>query len=659
MRKEFVLTSITLYNMFNYRQEHRIDFTGGKPGNVFLFDVKNGGGKTSLFLSIKWGFYGFDSGVSYLKDGVALHAKDFMNQDEYKEGKFHVVIKFDYDGDHMQLRRSCPDYRSDATELVLTVNGFAERGEKAKEHVMKILPPDYGDFFMFDGETLQKIASQQSDKNKTENVMKLLGLSRLKELRGYLQNIQKAMSSEFSQSKTANSELSNLTEMLNEKQQKEERVSQELKDLNEERSSLVSQISELEEKRRRYSNIQSTIDDITKETGKLRKAEQERDSIKSYIKEHSKDAFLIFMEPDIRSLEDKYEGELSRLRRESMNDRRVRNEFASIQSDIVKEHMERCPVCSSMLTDETFQYLNDLLSQSKDKGEMYKRHRDEENYFKQHLELIRMQLSRIPKNLNSKCNELFETSEKIDGIESRLDELNTIAADSDIEAVKTVSQQLTKLYKKKSDLDKDIFQKKNVLDTTIGRLVNIRNKINNSGHLSKNQKALSERMARLDRLISSLDEVITKVSMDRRDDILRSANNVFRSITNKPDVYSGLDYDENNSFSMHIVRNDGKRSVLPSSGENHVLAISFLISLSLNTERLTPMMMDTPLSRLDDTHKPNIGRTLASLDNQVIFLAQPGELDENTRKALMPSVSKMYSAEPTDDNTACIREVEI
>ena len=110
---------------------------------------------------------------------------------------------------------------------------------------------------------------------------------------------------------------------------------------------------------------------------------------------------------------------------------------------------------------------------------------------------------------------------------------------------------------------------------------------------------------------------------------------------------------------MHIVGRDGSEVPLPSSGENHVLAISFLISLSVNTERLTPMVMDTPLSRLDDVHKLNIGKTLAKLENQVIFLAQPGELDDKTRSALMPSVAKMFMAEPTFDNTARIREVPL
>ncbi len=657
MGKEFVLTSITLYNMFNYRKKHKIDFTGGREGNVFLFDVKNGGGKTSLFFSMKWGFYGFDSGVSYVKDGLTLKAKDFMNQDEREEGSFRVVIEFDYDGDHMQLRRSCPDYRKEDTELTLTVNGMAEQGQKAKEHVMRILPPDYGDFFMFDGETLQKIASQQGDRNKTDNVMKLLGLNQLRDLKNNLQSIQKAISGEFSRVETSNSGVLELTKELDRLQNKQETVGQKLAQMREDKATIGAQISTLEEKRRLYSNLISTVDEITVKRGELTAEENRRKELRKQISECAQDAFMLFMEPDVKELIGKYEAEMSRLRMESYTDRRVSNEFLHIQSNIVKEHMESCPVCSSILTDDVFQYLTEIVSQSKDKGESFRRHKEEVDLCSRCLTLLRMQHSRIPDDLADKCNRLFQASEKIDALNTRISELNQIAADSDIGAVGSISKQLTELYKKQSRIEKDIFHEENVLQSTEKKLAKTRKDIKACGHLSGQQEVLALRMTRLDRIIKNLDTVITKVSNDKRADILAEANRVFMSITNKQDAYKGLAYDDSSSFSMHIVRKDGERSVLPSSGENHVLAISFLISLSLNTERLTPMMMDTPLSRLDDVHKPNIGKMLASLDNQVIFLAQPGELDDNTRKMLMPAVSKMYSAQPTGDNTACITEV--
>lgn len=659
MTKEFILHSITLYNMFNYRNKHTIDFTGGKPGNVFLFDVKNGGGKTSLFFSMKWGFYGFDSGVSYVKDGVTLHAADFMNQDEREEGSFRVIIEFSYDGKQMKLRRSCPDYHSEKTELTITVDGMVERDERAKEIVMKILPPDYGDFFMFDGETLQKIASQQGDRNKTDNVMKLLGLSQLRELKSHLISIQKAISTEFTGMQNANAHAKGLMDELSRLQDKEKRVGEKLEAMRKRDSEIREQIFKLEEERRRYSNIQSTIKEIAVKKGELKAAELELEHIRGYIRENSQNAFMIFMEPDVRRLVDKYEGELKRLKRESNVDRRVNNEFVHIQNRMLTEHMESCPVCSSLLTDEIIQYLLEVVGQSKDKGELFKKHRDEVNQYSHYVSILKAHLSLIPEDLNGKCDELFKTSSRIDDLNARIDELNLIAADSDLDAVREVSTKLSKLYKEQSELKKDIFQQENVLETTSKRLIDIRKKIEESGALSDQQKIVSSRMCCLDRLIKRLGSVIDNISRDKRADILSEANRVFMSITNKQDVYGGLAYDDSSSFSMHIVRKDGVRSVLPSSGESHVLAISFLISLSLNTERLTPMMMDTPLSRLDNVHKPNIGRMLASLNNQVIFLAQPGELDDNTRMMLMPSVSKMYVAEPTDNNSACITEVDI
>ena len=167
MPKEFRLSKIELYNIFNYRGKHTIDFSTERPGNIFLFNIQNGGGKTSLFLAIKWGFYGRDSGIEYIKDGVKLTNREFMNTDEQEEGRFHVKIAFTYDGREMELRRECPDYNSDDTMLTLKVDGIVERDQVARSHIAKIIPPDYGDFFMFNGEVLEEIANNQRDVTKS------------------------------------------------------------------------------------------------------------------------------------------------------------------------------------------------------------------------------------------------------------------------------------------------------------------------------------------------------------------------------------------------------------------------------------------------------------------------------------------------------------
>lgn len=293
------------------------------------------------------------------------------------------------------------------------------------------------------------------------------------------------------------------------------------------------------------------------------------------------------------------------------------------------------------------------------KGRRYVSNEREIREINDTLDFLRKQKASTPTKLNEMCTELYEKSEELSSIDNKIQRLNELSSKSDVDAVREVSDRLKVLYSENSKLDKDIFDAENKLKNTDENLRKIRNNMSKIEGMSEKQCTMARRMTFLDSLISKLDLIIRSASMSKRSDILSKANDVFLDITNKRGIYSGLAYDEPTSFSMHIVRNDGQTVLHPSSGEKHVLAISFLISLSLNTERLNPMMMDTPLSRLDTVHKTNIGNALSKLGNQVIFLAQPGELDPETLECFKPSVAKMFVSKPDEENGACVEEVDI
>ena len=60
--------------------------------------------------------------------------------------------------------------------------------------------------------------------------------------------------------------------------------------------------------------------------------------------------------------------------------------------------------------------------------------------------------------------------------------------------------------------------------------------------------------------------------------------------------------------------------------------------------------MDTPLSKLDRIHSSNIGKALAQLDNQVLFLAQPMELSEDVMESISVSLAQKFTSQLSDDN---------
>ena len=658
--KEFKLIRIELYNVFNYRGRHTIDFSTDRPGNIFLFNIQNGGGKTSLFLAIKWGFYGRDSGIEYVKDGVRLTNRDFMNQDEREEGSFRVRITFEYDGKEMELRRECPDYRSEDTVLTLKVGGMMERDNVAKTHIAQIIPPDYGDFFMFNGEVLQEIANNQRDVRKTDGVLKLLGLKQLNDLKEELSSIQRTMTSEFSRMSGAGDEFKRLTGELERLSEKYDRWNTKLDKDRKSYEQLQNEIRELEEERRRYANVQGTIDKLESLKKDLRSDEEKQRYVTEYIRNHSENAFVIFLEDDIdaaiKRIEEKKD-ELIRANR--LMPSGSSGKYLEAQEDILTKHLEECPVCRAAVTPETIVILNEMIKQSAGVSRKYSENQRLIRELNGHIEFLKDRKALIPKDLNRKCTELFDLSESIIKLNAEIQHLNEIASNSDVEKVKEISTKLGNLYTQRSKLTGEISKGESMLSNTEKNLRIVRNKINNSKDLNSQQVVVSYRMNYLDRLIKRLDTVIRNASIRKRKDILVKADNVFMDITNKPDIYKGLEYDDNVSFAMHIVRRDGNTVLNPSSGEKHVLAISFLISLSLNTERLNPMMMDTPLSRLDVVHKKNIGTALSHLGNQVIFLAQPGEMDPETLRCFIPSVAKMFEAAPDEDNGACIMEVPL
>jgi DNA sulfur modification protein DndD len=437
-----------------------------------------------------------------------------------------------------------------------------------------------------------------------------------------------------------------------------ERLEKTKKDLNERRDTTINETHQLEEERRRYNDVKGTVDAIQEVNREIRDLQGKRDYAVEYIRNNSANAFLLLIGQDIKSIIGKNDEKKMELKRAASSAGVPSNNYFPIQNDIIAKHLQECPVCKTALSEDAIEHIKTMLRGVSDKAEESKKYNKKQNELDDIQIVLKEHLSGLPKKLNQFCTDLFETNERINENRIKLDNLNKIASNSDIDAIKDLSSRLSKLYEDTSRLDRETFENDNLIKNTEKNLRNVRKELSESTALNDQQAVQTKRMRYLDHLIIRLDSVIKSVSENRRKDILVRADEIFNSITNKPDTYRGLEYDDRTSFSMHIVRNDGQTVLHPSSGEKHVLAISFLVSLSLNTERLSPMMMDTPLSRLDIVHKMNIGRTIASLDNQILFLAQPGEMDDQTRESFEPAVAKMFMSEPTEDNTARITEVE-
>jgi len=110
----------------------------------------------------------------------------------------------------------------------------------------------------------------------------------------------------------------------------------------------------------------------------------------------------------------------------------------------------------------------------------------------------------------------------------------------------------------------------------------------------------------------------------------------FRYLLHKSDLVHRIAIDTN-SFSLSLYNLQGKP--VPkhrlSAGEKQLLAIAFLWGLARVSGRRLPIAIDTPLGRLDSSHRQNlVERYFPSASHQVILLSTDTEIGKKEVQTL-------------------------
>jgi len=200
----------------------------------------------------------------------------------------------------------------------------------------------------------------------------------------------------------------------------------------------------------------------------------------------------------------------------------------------------------------------------------------------------------------------------------------------------------TKIRKKEFDLNslqrdlKKHIDRQIAMDTTKGRL----SLVNNI------QKALDTYLKELtDKKISQL-----RITVAEGFNILSRKGNIIKKVDIDPETFNVTLYD-------YADKPISKEKL--SSGEKQLYAVAMLWGLAKTSGRPLPVIIDTPLGRLDSDHRHNlINNYFPHASHQVILLSTDTEMDQKLYKKLSPNISHCYhlkydqesrSTKPTED----------
>ena len=199
---------IHLKNLFSYR-DTRINLDGAVPGrNIALISGRNGYGKTSFINAVKLLFVGPNKDMcSAVQQGSELRPKQYvLGVGEDWMGIFnrvtraagernaHVAITWDEAIGEVEAVRSWQIEGDGYQErLQIDLRGDASRhleGDEAQEFLNERLPEDHLPFFFFDGEQIQHLAEANRTR-LSRHIERLLNISHVETLVDQLAQVSK------------------------------------------------------------------------------------------------------------------------------------------------------------------------------------------------------------------------------------------------------------------------------------------------------------------------------------------------------------------------------------------------------------------------------------------------------------------------------------
>lgn len=658
MTDDFVLNRMVLHNYYLYKGDVKIDFSNtDSRKNLFLFVFPNGGGKTSLYHAIKWGFYG--NKFRYYKENKEMKPINMINSYANENGEgFFVEIEFYVNGDKYRLRRTCrvPHTGADMVELTTPKETLVDI--EAKELLDAIIPSDYGRFFMFDGRDLSSLSEAQDDRGQVDGILKLLGLSSVQAVKGKLKDVKTQYEGILDQYRKNNNLRSKAAEDYNYLCQIEKQLEDQLNDNQRETDEISAEISTLRFNIDNAKEVKKLTDERQSFMLEQQSAITNRDAALEELNSSRKLIHMCLLKDEYSRIIDDNKRELNKIEEITGLDE---NSLKGLELSkyILDNSLTLCPACRQIIAASNYEMLQRILDDNDKKLEAHKQNNKkireyatnikffedllERNYMGAYKTLIRYELS---------CNKIAEYDDKIKEINILIKRSGVERVDIWSENLITKEKRLTQLQSDKNEIERRkaaTIRKKDAAYTQMQR---------ESFGDSKIQPVIN-RIGFCDGLIKKLDEIIS-ISISRmRDEILKVANDFFKNMTNKPEIYDHLEYIKDDSYLMTIIKKDGTSVPQGSTGELQVVTMSFLLALSKCSGRTTPIVMDTPTTNLDLIHSRGIERSLKSIPNQVLFLAQPAESTDQFVEGVRDIIAKKFETVHDAKDNAIIQEVPL
>lgn len=627
-----IINRLTMHNFGVYAGTNIFEFTQRKP--IVLIGGMNGRGKTTFLEAILLSLYGANS-IAYKEskyNSYNQYLRFYVNKSHWSQSSF-VELEFvlnESTNDTYIVRREW-DALSKITKEKICVQQNGEYSEFLTKNwamfVENILPSALSSFYFFDGEKIAELAVAKTDDQMKESIRSMLGITIMDVLKNDLgrsiKRIRKKGSGDESSSKLdslrderdqAILELEKIDAAIDLASEKVENVQESLEQLHKnyelQGGAVLEQRQQLMQKR---AEIQTKISQNAESLIGMAATELPmflvRDLI-SQIKLQAEDEHNDFIMQQALEQMDVYLSEFAVDHPDSLG---AGQEFVDFVRKQTKE--EATPRIYEMSDHALFQ-LNDLaesaLQQSVDRTKelsteknALKRQLDEVDSYLT-LDINEKDLSAIYDQIKIKEAELVEAQVELNKLQQDRSSINAVVISKTAEYNRDVENFLQKM-ELQDDADRMLKYSNMALRIVDAYTVEL-------------QK----------RKTGTLGTTITECYKK-----LANKKNLIQEIVMSPETLDMQYLDEDGNVVS-------KESL--SAGEKQLMVIAILWALALCSKKKLPVIIDTPLSRLDSQHRASIISTyFPNASDQTIILSTDTEIDHNYYDMMQESVGDEFT----------------
>ncbi|EGR1479645.1 DNA sulfur modification protein DndD [Vibrio parahaemolyticus] len=641
-----LITKLTLNNFRVFRGVHEIDLRPaparlskngpieGTERPIILFGGLNGAGKTSILTAVRLALFGRQSFSQVLSNGEYIDALSELIHKGVGHGgvqdsaSIELEFKYSQNGEENTYKVIRGWKRGKKDSLCLEKDGIQIpelNYEQCQGFLNELIPTGIADLFFFDGEKIAELAEDESGTVLKTAVRRLLGLDVIAKLKSDLNIfLKKQGSSALSQSLKA--EMDSLDQQRISHERNAEKLRGEA-DIIDAQIELVSR------------DILSLENKLSQNGGAWAKTrEDEQQKVDSLLKEKVELEKQIRMEMETSLPFALAPNAMQRLQSQIKQEQQIKKKqnFGNELDSFLETLRSKYPSFDTEMAQSAI-------------ADSFKAHVGEFDSAELLLDISDRQANTIDYQLSNLARESFsrfdEARVRLQKVEEEIDNAsNNIARAPEQEQVQELFSDVRALDKKKEKLIIEYHALLEEAKRELRQALETARQIQKLHDKNKDQSNKDQSISNAQNSILLLEKFGEQLTKARVKQLESEFVQSYKKLARKEDLQLSASINPA-SFDVELVDEHGikiNRKAM-SAGEKQIYAISILEALGRTSGRKLPIIIDTPLGRLDSHHRDKLVENyFPTASHQVVILSTDTEIDRNYTSLIQDDIARTY-----------------